>query len=308
MSMTMIAAIGGAGNGISQFAFLGVNDWAIADAATLNLLASGSTTTNLVAGTTGAFAAPGVFLGISPPNTTGETSSFAFQINANTGEFTTYPMPSGFAYASGFSGAYTPILSSASDVWVGIGATLINLSQICGLVSGGTALIDVRYDTPVSIAYITDTSVWTPTTYGELYQFSLSNEATENIYSYPFSGSLEFGCVVSNLIAAYYDGIIYLNDIFNMAAAYTVSSSGMITPEAMFGFGNNLFLLNYTNNQAQSINVTNPAAPAFSPVFPLDLSPNGDAPAFSWMDYASGVYYQNLAGASLFANLSPMQF
>jgi len=308
MSMTMIAAIGGAGNGISQFAFLGVNDWAIADAATLNLIASGSTTTNLVAGTTGAFAAPGVFLGISPPNTTGETSSFAFQINANTGEFTTYPMPSGFAYAGGFSGAYTPILSSASDVWVGIGTTLINLSQICGLVSGGTALVNTDIGTPLGIAYITDTSVWVPITYGGLYQFSLADGSDEQAYSYPFNGNPEFGCVVSNLIAACYDGIIYLNDIFSLGTAYTVSSSGMITPEAMFGFGNNLFLLNYTNNQAQSINVTNPAAPAFSPVFPLDLSPNGDAPAFSWMDYASGVYYQNLAGASLFANLSPMQF
>lgn len=308
MSMTMLAAIGGNQTSVSQFAFLGVNNWAIADAATLNLLASGSTTTNLAAGTTGAFAAPGVFLGISPPNTTGETSSFAFQINANTGEFTTYPMPSGFAYAGGFTGAYTPILSSASDVWVGIGATLINLSQICGLVSGGTALVETNFGTPLGIAYITDTSVWMPAMYGHLCQYFLSNGARGNYYSYPYNASYEFGCVVSNLIAVYYGGTIYLNDIFNLAAAYTVSSSGMITPEAMFGFGNNLFLLNYTNNQAQSINVTNPAAPAFSPVFPLDLSPNGDAPAFSWMDYASGVYYQNLEGASLFANLSPMQF
>lgn len=345
MSMDMLNAVTASQPSISQFMFLGLNSWAAADPASLNLTGSGDTSEDLGQVVTGDFYDANTFVGLSGPNSA-TTNAFAFMIKISEGTFTTFDLPSDFPFLSSFSGVTVGnavyndsnvIYAYACSETVGV---VLNLSQICGLTSGGTTM----YSPTMTDSTSGNGPLYAGNYYnssfpvykgqmivlgGEIYiangnynylNYVASNQFYSGFGSYPLLGMLG-----DYIVSAYSNsnGIeIYLYNISeNSSTTYngSFSLSGNDNGEgALFLYGLTILGVQWANsydsgaqNQAQSANLAVLSNIVSSPVFPLELIGSSETsynPGFYCMDQSTGVYYQNNGGVSTFANLSPMQF
>jgi len=311
--------IQGVGSGYGQFCFLSTNTWGIANASSLALTASGSTTQTLTSPVTGAFISEDIFLGVSNPADSGD-SAFAFMIN--NGVFSTFPLPSGATYTTTALTTYTvPSSSDNADLWVMAGnggqssVSLLNLNVICGLVSG-TSYFNYNLDIAMSaipnfviingMAYISSNgpyiNIVSIASYGYDYQSAVNSTSTDPITLGTLSGNLFYP----------YNGEIYLVNTSG-TTIFTVPSSALpANINAILNYNGTLFVVDWVNSQAMSILISYSSntgwSATYSPVFPLSFNPNNVSVPYAAFDNVAGVLYGDLAGTAAFANLSPMEF
>jgi len=323
MSTTTSTAfnIQGVGSGYGQFCFLSTNTWGIANASSLALIASGSTTQALTSPVTGAFISEDIFLGVSNPAASGD-SAFAFMIN--NGVFSTFPLPSGATYTTTALTTYTvPSASDNADLWVMAGdgeqtdVSFLNLNVICGLASGTSYFNSTTYDdigsTPAfaiidNIAYINN--------YGSniFNTVNLVNQSANYINGlYTFNSTpLTLGTLNGNIFFLGGSNDIHITST-SSTMLFTVPSSALpANIDAVLNYNGTLFVVDWVNSQAMSILLAYSPntgwSATYSPVFPLDFNPNNVVVPYAAFDSVAGVLYGDLAGTAVFANLSPMEF
>jgi len=315
--------IQGVGSGYGQFCFLSTNTWGIANASSLALTASGSTTQALTSPVTGAFISEDIFLGVSSPAASGD-SAFAFMIN--NGVFSTFPLPSGYSYLTDNTiGYFSPISNdNSAGLWVmGVDPTnnlyfsLLNLSVICGLASGTSIYNNLYTSGAVNGGfYIVN---------GNAYIFPSTNNSTGVILNLISGSQTSFGIsapISSNHLAEGELGsnLFFLDTSNNIQLTdtsgdtlFTVPSSALpANIDAVLNYNGTLFVVDWVNSQAMSILIAYSPntgwGATYSPVFPLSFNPNNVSVPYAAFDSVAGVLYGDLAGTAAFANLSPMEF
>jgi len=315
--------IQGVGSGYGQFCFLSTNTWGIANASSLALTASGSTTQTLTSPVTGAFISEDIFLGVSNPANSGD-SAFAFMIN--NGVFSTFPLPSGATYTTTLQTTYTvPSASDNADLWVMAGnggqtnVSFLNLNVICGLASGTSYFnASTPYDISSIPAFvIIDGVAYIFTKSGNVLNFvNLVNKSGGYIglsdANNSANTSLNIGTINSNIFYCSSSGEIVLINTSG-TTLFTVPSSALpANINAILNYNGTLFVVDWVNSQAMSILIAYSPntgwSATYSPVFPLSFNPNNVSVPYAAFDNVAGVLYGDLAGTAAFANLSPMEF
>jgi len=312
--------IQGVGSGYGQFCFLSTNTWGIANASSLALIASGSTTQALTSPVTGAFISEDIFLGVSNPADSGD-SAFAFMIN--NGVFSTFLLPSGATYTTTALTTYTvPSSSDNADLWVMAGngeqtsVSFLNLNVICGLASGTSYFnISTIYLSSIPSFVIIDSVVYIPSNDDDYFDsINIVNESSSfvplpsnSVASIP----LTLGTLNGNIFYIY-DNQIYLVNTSG-TTLFTVPSSALpANIDAILNYNGTLFVVDWVNSQAMSILISYLSntgwSATYSPVFPLSFNPNNVSVPYAAFDNVAGVLYGDLAGTAAFANLSPMEF
>jgi len=314
--------IQGVGSGYGQFCFLSTNTWGIANASSLALTASGSTTQTLTSPVTGAFISEDIFLGVSNPAASGD-SAFAFMIN--NGVFSTFPLPSGATYTTTLQTTYTvPSASDNADLWVMAGAggqnsvSFLNLNVICGLASGTSYFnASTSYSLPSipTFVIINGTAYIASDGNNGLSYIDIvngSNSSIRTYYSYSSSDTIfTIGDINGNIFFLTGSQIILIDTSGN--TLFTVPSSSLpANIDAILNYNGTLFVVDWVNSQAMSILIAYSPntgwSATYSPVFPLSFNPNNVSVPYAAFDNVAGVLYGDLAGTAVFANLSPMEF
>jgi len=312
--------IQGVGSGYGQFCFLSTNTWGIANASSLALTASGSTTQALTSPVTGAFISDDIFLGVSNPAASGD-SAFAFMIN--NGVFSTFPLPSGATYTTTALTTYTvPSSSDNADLWVMAGdggqgeVSFLNLNVICGLASGTSYFnISTIYGLSNIPAFviIDDVAYIASNSGGTIDVINIVNGSTSYVGSSDNSANtpLTIGTINSNIFYYSHSEILLCNTSGD--TLFTVPSSAIpANIDAIVNYNGTLFVVDWVNSQAMSILIAYSSGTGwgatYSPVFPLSFNPNNVVVPYAAFDNVAGVLYGDLAGTAAFANLSPMEF
>jgi len=327
MAFNILSACGGYG----QLGFIGQEGWIIADAASLSVVASGSTSVEIASNAACAMIGQNIMIGVSSPNV---ANGNCFGWMVNNGTFSTFDLPSSFPLtATGFQfgpcsqngdiapeNAWFCAWSSAENNSI---PYFLNLGVLAGLATGE------NYVTPTAAEYFSFAFPGSFYSNGIFLWGAQQNSAVINYYNIstqsvnyfavnatPIGPSGQYNSVAfgpyfcfldaNNNIEQYdYNGTqIQIIDTTTYPTYAQIQGAGLL----LFNYQGNLFVVNPEKNLACAFNLTNNT---ISPIFPLQIDPSEGTPFTVGFDQDTGIAYVNVAGSStpnLFANLSPMAF
>ena len=326
MAFNILSACGGYG----QLGFIGQEGGIIADAASLSVVASGSTSVEIASNAACAMIGQNIMIGISSPNA---ANGNCFGWMVNNGTFSTFDLPSSFPLTqTGFqfgpcsqNGDIAPAnawFCAWSNAENGGYPYFLNLGVLAGLATGADFIsvpfFEYSSDFPGSY-YSNGVLLFNAqgvTGIINYYNLSTQSHGFFDVSDTSYSGSGQYNSVAfgpyfcfldsNNNIEQYdYNGTeVQIIDTTTYPTYAQIQGPGLL----LFNYRGNLFVVNPEKNLACAFNLTNKT---ISPIFPLQIDPSEGTPFTVGFDQDTGIAYVNVAGSStpnLFANLSPMAF